>query len=162
MLLTAVWFSVRRIVRSPFGRALIAIRENEDRARHLGYDVNRFLLRSFVISGGITGLAGGMFTTLYEFVTPDILIWLVSGEAVIVTLLGGIGTLGGPVIGSLALLSPRTLTEHATDDWRLIFGPMIMLVVLFAPRGLHGIYQSVRDESEAGFDVSDLFERLAR
>lgn len=159
--LTFVWFAVRRVVRSPFGRTLTAIRENEARARHLGYDVNQFLFGSFVISGVVSGIAGGLYATLYGFVTPDILFWLISGEVVLITLLGGIGTLGGPVIGALVFLSlQELLTEHATDDWRLVFGAVIMLVVLFAPRGMYGVYQSARGSGGAGFSVHTLLDRF--
>ncbi|WP_435366071.1 branched-chain amino acid ABC transporter permease [Haloarchaeobius sp. DYHT-AS-18] len=161
LVLVLVWFAVRRVVRSPFGRTLTAIRENEARARHLGYDVNRFLFGSFVISGAISGVAGGLYATLYGFVTPDILFWLISGEVVLITLLGGIGTLGGPVVGALVFLSlQELLTEHATDDWRLVFGAVIMLVVLFAPRGVYGLYESARESEDAGFGIHALLDRF--
>lgn len=161
VVLVAVWLMMDRVVSSPFGRALVAIRENEERAEHLGYEVNHFLLGSFVISALFSGLAGGLYATLFGFVTPDLLFWLVSGEIVLVVLLGGIGTLGGAVIGAFVFVSlQEVLTESVIDDWRIVFGLIIMFVVLFAPTGLYGLYQEFRDGERTTHHLRDVLDRL--
>lgn len=158
---TAVWLMIDRIVSSPFGRALVAIRENEARAEHLGYQVNHFLFGSFIFSALFSGVAGGLYATLFGFVTPDLLFWLVSGEIVLVVLLGGIGTLSGSVIGAFVFISfQEVLTESGINDWRIIFGLIIMLVVLFAPTGIYGVYKQYRDGGRQPRHLRSVLNRL--
>lgn len=159
VLLGGTWLALRRVIRSPFGRALMAIRESEERARHVGYDVNKLLLLSFTMSGAIAGLAGAMHAVFAAFVTPNLLFWTMSGEVVLVTILGGIGTLTGPIVGAIIFgVLSRNLTQF-TEHWPIIFGLIFVLVVMYAPEGVYGIYKEEETEREL-FNVQDLLERL--
>jgi branched-chain amino acid transport system permease protein len=99
------FLAIHRIVHSPFGQVLQAIRENEPRAISLGYDVNRFKLLAFVLSAGLAGLAGGLKTTVLGFATLTDVVWTTSGAVVLMTLVGGMGTLVGPIVGAAVIVS---------------------------------------------------------
>lgn len=160
VLLFLVWLAIWRIINSPFGRVLIAIRENETRARSLGYNPNQYLTIAFVMSASISGLAGGLYAILFGLISPNILFWLFSGEVVLVTLLGGIGTLSGPAFGALLFVVLQEGLLEITQDWRLLFGLIIMLIVLFAPKGVYGSYVDYRDEQDLTMSVGELLDRL--
>jgi branched-chain amino acid transport system permease protein len=147
-ILAAVYLAVYRITRSPFGRALVAIRESEDRARHLGYPVNRLLLITFVMSGILGGLAGALHASLFAFISPSLLFWTMSGEIVIIAILGGIGTRGGPVVGAVVFTILSDTLSQATDIWPLFFGSIFVIVVMLAPQGLYGVYLQYTDKDE--------------
>jgi branched-chain amino acid transport system permease protein len=156
-----VFFAVYRIVHSPYGRVLVAIRENERRARSLGYEVNRFLLLAFVMSSFFSGFAGALYALLFAFVTPDLLFWTTSGNVVMMTIIGGVGTLVGPVVGSgIFLVLQEYLTEFF-NVWEMVFGLIIVAVVLLAPRGVYGLYRGENTEDVA-FDVRAALRRLRR
>jgi len=99
------FLAIYRIVHSPFGQVLKAIRENEPRAISLGYDVNRFKLLAFVLSAALAGLAGGLKTTVLGFATLSDVVWTTSGAVVLMTLVGGMGTLVGPILGAAIIVS---------------------------------------------------------
>lgn len=146
VLLGIVWLAIHRIIESPFGRALMAVRESEDRARHIGYDPDRLLLLAFIMSGTLSGLAGAMNAVLYAFVGPDQLFWIVSGEVVLIVILGGLGTLNGPIIGAVIFgVLAHNLTS-VTEHWPVVFGAIFVLIVMFAPQGVYGIYQDYLDD----------------
>lgn len=156
----ATFLIVRRIIRSPFGRILVAIRENSDRAEALGYDVKRILFVAFVFSSVISGFAGVMYGILFSFVSPNVLFWLTSGEVVLMTIIGGVGTLGGPLIGATIY---SLLSDSLTDFfnfWEIPFGIIIIAVVIFAPNGLYGIYLDYVSEEQHGYNVRRLFDRI--
>ncbi len=146
--LVAFFLLCRAIVASRFGRVLRGIRQNERRMAMLGYPVYRYKLAAFVIAGAGAGLAGALLANHTKFVSPDILAWTKSGDIMIMVILGGIGTLTGPILGSAAFLM---LEEYLPvifgdlgmgllkDHWRIVFGPMLILIVLFAKRGLYGL-----------------------
>ena len=100
-------FIAWRTVNSPFGRVLVAIRDNPARARALGYDVERYKIMAFVLSAGLAGLAGGVFSISHGFASLQELIWTTSGKVVLITVLGGIGTLWGAVVGAALVVHPR-------------------------------------------------------
>lgn len=147
-ILIGVYLAVYRITRSPFGRALVAIRESEDRARHLGYPVNRLLLITFVMSGVLGGLAGALHASLFAFISPSLLFWTMSGEIVIIAILGGIGTRGGPIVGAVVFTILSDTLSQATDIWPLFFGAIFVVIVMLAPQGLYGVYLQYTDEDE--------------
>ena len=163
VVLLAVWFGIRRLIRSPYGRILVAIRENETRAKSLGYDTDRVLLLAFVVSCAISGVAGVMYALLFSFVTPSVLFWTVSGEVVLITVIGGIGTLNGPIIGAVIF---QFLSENLTrffDVWEFVFGLIIVLFVIFAPQGVYGLYLRRRDDQgHDGWRLDRLFRRWYR
>jgi branched-chain amino acid transport system permease protein len=133
----ALWF-LARILASPFGAVLEAIRENEKRAAACGYNVANAKLLSFVLSGCFCGLAGALWAVHLSVVPIETLYYLTSGEAVIMCLLGGMGTFFGPFVGAaIYLLFEDMLTLQATH-WQLYLGALFMACVLFFPRGIWG------------------------
>lgn len=151
-----------RIVDSPFGRALVAIRESEDRARHLGYPINRMLLMSFVMSAMFAGLAGAMHAMLFTFIGPGLLFWTFSGEIVLISILGGIGTIGGPLVGAAVFGVLSEQLSSFTESWPAIFGAIFVIIVMLAPQGLYGLYlQYIDPEDESpAVDIREILRRL--
>lgn len=134
----ALWLAWRT-VHSPFGRVLVAIRDNPDRARALGYPVDRYKLLVFVISAGLTGLGGGLFAVSHGFTSLDSLYWTTSGQGVLMTVLGGIGTLWGPLIGAGAVVKLQDwLSTSGFNGPGIILGGVFILVVLVFRRGVWG------------------------
>jgi branched-chain amino acid transport system permease protein len=128
----------RVIVASHFGRVLVAIRENEDRARFLGYDVQRYKMGACMISALLTGLGGAIYPIRSAFATPDLMVWTESGEFIISVMIGGIGTLVGPVIGGAFFTILRDTVSSYVDWYFMVIGAVLVLIVLFLPRGLLG------------------------
>jgi len=134
-----------RIVHSPFGRVLVAIRDNPARARALGYPVHRYKLLAFVLSAFLAGLGGGLFAMGHRFVTLDTLHWTTSGKAVIVVVLGGIGTLWGGVLGAAAITRLEDwLSFSGFEQIGLITGAIFVVAVLVFRRGVWGLFQRRR------------------
>ncbi len=130
--------ALRRVVRSPFGHVLRGIHENEGRMQAVGYAVNRYKLLAFVIAGTIAGVAGALYTQLVGSITPDAFLWTTSGEALLMVIIGGTGTLGGSVLGAGAFILLQSLVSSYTERWMLILGLTFVLLVLFAPGGIVG------------------------
>jgi branched-chain amino acid transport system permease protein len=124
---------------SPFGRTLLAIRENERRARFLGIPVDRHIWISFVISGGFVALAGALYALLNNFVDPRALYWTQSGDFVIMAVLGGMRTFWGPLIGAAIFVVLQDYVSSQTENWMSFVGLFFIVVVLFFPRGVLGI-----------------------
>ena len=138
ILLLGMW-AAWRIVHSPFGRVLVAIRDNTPRARALGYEAEKYKLLAFVLSAGLTGLAGGVFAVNHGFVALTELHWSTSGEVVLMTVLGGIGTLWGGILGAfLTVTLSDYLTSSGFDGIDLVSGSVFVLVVLLFRRGIWG------------------------
>ena len=137
-------FAAWRIVNSPFGRVLVSIRDNPARTRALGYSVRRYKITAFVLSAYLAGLGGGLFAIAHGFVSLDTVHWTTSGEAVIVVVLGGIGTLWGGVIGSVLLvwLEDR-LSVAGFTLVGLITGSIFVVVVLAFRRGIWGTVRAL-------------------
>jgi branched-chain amino acid transport system permease protein len=132
-------FLAWRIVHSPFGRVLVGIRDNPARARALGYPVHRYKLVAFVLSAFIAGLGGGLFAIGHRFVSLDVLHWTTSGKAVIVVVLGGIGTLWGGLLGAAILVRLEDwLSYSGFEEVGLVTGGLFVLVVLLFRRGIWG------------------------
>ncbi|WP_168627956.1 branched-chain amino acid ABC transporter permease [Cryobacterium sp. BB307] len=128
-----------RIVHSPFGRVLQSIRDNPARARALGYDVEKYKLAAFVLSAGLAGLAGGVFAISHGFVSLQELDWTTSGKVVLMTVIGGMGTLwGGPVGAALIVLLEDALATSGFDGIGIITGSIFIVVVLLFRRGIWG------------------------
>ncbi|MDG4825528.1 branched-chain amino acid ABC transporter permease [Asanoa sp. WMMD1127] len=133
--LWAAW----RIVNSPFGRVLVGIRDNPARARALGYPVHRYKLLAFVLSAFLAGLGGGLFAMAHRFVTLDTLHWTTSGKAVVMVVLGGIGTLWGGVLGAGLLVRLEDwLSFSGFEAVGLVTGGLFVVVVLVFRRGIWG------------------------
>lgn len=128
-----------RVVRSPFGRVLRGIHENEGRMEALGYAVDRYKLVAFVIAGVVAGLAGSLYVQFTGSITPDAFFWTTSGEVLLMVIIGGTGTLGGALLGSAAFILLQSLVSTYTERWMLILGATFILFVLFAPGGIVGV-----------------------
>ncbi len=135
----AVFLFVIRIVHSPYGQVLKAIRENEPRAISLGYDVDRYKLLAFVLSTGIAGLAGSLKTMVLGFVSLTDAHWSLSGEVVLMTLLGGMGTFAGPVIGAFTIIGLQNSLADQVGSWiNVIIGVTFVICVVAFRRGFVG------------------------
>jgi len=137
------WVALRVLVQSHFGRVLVAIRENEDRARFLGYNVQRYKLAACVISALLTGLGGALYPGRSAYATPDLMLWTVSGEFIIMVMIGGLGTLAGPVLGGVFFIVLHEKVSSYVDWYFLVVGVVLVLIVLFMPRGLFGLRRAL-------------------
>ncbi|MBT9599165.1 MAG: branched-chain amino acid ABC transporter permease [Vitreoscilla sp.] len=135
----AVFLGVIRIVHSPYGQVLKAIRENEPRAVSLGYDVDRYKLLAFVLSTTLAGLAGSLKTLVLGFATLSDAHWSLSGEVVLMTLLGGMGTFAGPVLGAFTIIGLQNFLADRVGSWvTVIIGVIFVLCVVAFRRGFVG------------------------
>ena len=128
-----------RLVNSRFGRVIQGVRENERRMQALGFATYRYKLVCFTIAGAGAGLAGALIANQTEFVSPGLMHWTRSGEILVMVLLGGMGTLFGPVLGAIVLLLLEEVLAIYTEHWMVLLGPFLVVVVLFAKRGLYGL-----------------------
>lgn len=133
----ALWF-VSRLLASPFGAVIETVRENEQRAAACGYDVARTKLLVFVLSAAVCGLAGALRALHLSIVPIDSLHYLQSGQAVMMCLLGGMGTFFGPFVGALVFLYLEDVVTHLTPYWMAAVGAVFMVFVLFFPKGIWG------------------------
>jgi branched-chain amino acid transport system permease protein len=135
----ASFLGIVRIVTSPFGQVLKMIRENESRAISLGYDVDRYKLLAFVISAGLAGLAGSLKTVVMGFATLSDVHWTMSGEVILMSLLGGVGTFFGPVVGSAFVISLQNMLADKVGAWvTVIIGATFVVCVLAFRKGIVG------------------------
>ena len=137
--LVVAWVVCRTVVTSHFGRVLVAIRENEDRARFLGYNVQRYKMAACLISALLTGVAGAIYPMRSAFATPDLMLWTESGEFIISVMIGGLGTLVGPVVGGAFFTILRDKVSSVVDWYFIVIGVVLIVIVLFMPRGLLGL-----------------------
>ncbi|HWB44020.1 MAG TPA: branched-chain amino acid ABC transporter permease [Hyphomicrobiaceae bacterium] len=160
MLLLAVVYLVRRIVNSRFGLVIQGARSNDRRMNAIGFPTFRYRLVCFVIAGMICGLSGVLLANHTDFISPAMMHWTRSGDLIVMAVLGGMGTVFGPVIGAVALLVLEEalpwllgVVAHgltgkdivqAGEYWQLVLGPMLLLIVLFARGGIEGILASMR------------------
>ena len=132
-------FAAWRIVRSPFGRVLVSIRDNPARARALGYPVDRYRLLAFVLSAGLSGMAGGVFAIGHGFASLEGVYWTTSGQAVMMVVLGGIGTLWGSAIGAALVVQLQDfLATAGFEETGIVTGSIFIVIVLLFRRGIWG------------------------
>jgi branched-chain amino acid transport system permease protein len=135
----ASYLLLRRITRSPFGMVLQSIRENEVRTRAVGYPIERYKIVAVMLSGLFAGLAGVLYALQNEYAAPDFVFFLVSGETIIYNVIGGIGTLVGPIVGAaFFLLLQEGLSRFFTEYYLIPLGVVFILIVIFMPQGLLG------------------------
>jgi len=139
VLMAGTYLALRVLLRSPFGHAIQGIRVNEHRMRALGFATFRYKLMSFVIAGGLAGLAGYFDAAQFGFVNPDLFGWRQSGSVLMMVILGGMGTLYGPILGAFALVLVQELLNDLTRHWLLPMGLFIILAVLLLPDGIGGL-----------------------
>jgi len=144
LLLTAIAFAALwRVVGSPFGRVLTAIRENPERAEFIGVNVRRYQLAAFVTAGAFAGFAGALFGIFNRGVFPDFAYWTKSSEVLIMTLLGGMGTFYGPSVGALVLIWLNQQIISYTQYWPLILGTILVFLLFVFPGGLAGAAETL-------------------
>ncbi|PKO33968.1 MAG: branched-chain amino acid ABC transporter permease [Betaproteobacteria bacterium HGW-Betaproteobacteria-7] len=138
------FFVIYRTIHSPFGQILKAIRENEPRAISLGYDVSKFKLIAFIISAALAGMAGATKTLVFQLASLSDVHWHASGEVVLMTLLGGLGTILGPIVGAATIVSLQTQLADSVGSWvTVIMGAIFVLCVLSFRRGIIGELQAL-------------------
>ncbi len=129
----------RSLVHSPFGAVLRGIRENEAKTLSLGYNTRRYKIAVVAISFALGGLAGALYAPFAGFANTELLFWLFSGQVLIMVIVGGAGTLVGPIIGAAFFMLVSNLLSSWTNSWALFFGLIFILFVLFAPQGIWGL-----------------------
>jgi branched-chain amino acid transport system permease protein len=134
---------VYRLMRSRFGRVVLAMRDDDTRAEAIGFPTFRYKLILFVIGGALGGLAGALTVNQQNYVNPNVLHWTQSGTLMVMVILGGVGTLWGGVLGAAALLVLEEVISAYTVHWQFYVGWVLLLIVLFAPRGLVGLLGSL-------------------
>jgi len=138
-LLVFFMFLVHRLVNSRFGMVIRAAKSNEARTRAIGFSPYAYRLMAFVIAGAMCGVAGALLVNHTSYLTPEFMNWTRSGELMFMVILGGIGTTLGPVLGAAVLLLLEDFLSGWTVHWQIILGPLLVLAVLFAKRGLAGL-----------------------
>jgi len=135
-ILIGTYALLRVIVASRFGRVLRGAKENERRMRALGFDPFRYRLAAYVLAGAVCALSGALLANHAEFVSPAYMSWQRSGELIVMVVLGGMGTLHGAIIGAAAIVVVEEALSRVTQHWKVIFGPLIVLIALFASGGI--------------------------
>ncbi|HKX39774.1 MAG TPA: branched-chain amino acid ABC transporter permease [Burkholderiaceae bacterium] len=135
--LVTVWMARLRL--APFGMALRGVRQNARRIDAIGLQARRLQLVAFVISGAISGVSGLLLANLNAYASPSTLAWTVSGELIVMVVLGGIGTVAGPIVGALVFLGLEEVLKGITEHWMAIFGPLIVVMALVGRRGIVGL-----------------------
>jgi branched-chain amino acid transport system permease protein len=138
VLVLAALLVTRRLVNARFGMVLRGCRANERRMQALGFITLRYRLSAYVMASVLCGVAGLLYGNLTGFASPAYLAWTVSGDLIVMVVLGGMGTVFGPLVGALVLLISEEALKALTDHWMMILGPLIVLVVLTARRGVYG------------------------
>ncbi len=145
VLLLAAVALVWRLMMSRFGMAICGARTNDRRMRAIGFPTYRYRLVCFIIAGALCGLAGALLANQADFVSPAVMSWTRSGDLIVMVVLGGMGSLFGPLLGALAYLLLEEALSRVTEYWQIILGPLLLLVVLFARGGIDGLLRSARD-----------------
>jgi branched-chain amino acid transport system permease protein len=140
VVLACLWW-LNRLIDARFGQALQGIRENESRMEALGYPVFRIKLLAFVIAGVMAGLAGALLASHNQFVSPSLMHWTASANLIIMVIVGGIGLRYGGLVGAAVMLWLEEVLRLYTDYWHLPLGVLLLAIVLFAPRGLAGMFK---------------------
>jgi branched-chain amino acid transport system permease protein len=149
-LLFASIYLVWRLVNSRFGMAVQGARSNDTRMRAIGFPTYRYKLICFVIAGTLCGLAGALLANHTDFVSPAMMYWTRSGDLIVMVVLGGMGSIFGPLFGAVALLVLEEVLSGITEYWQIILGPLLLLVVLFARGGIDGLLGKVGQKVNHG------------
>ena len=149
-------FAFRTIVRSPFGRTLIAIRQNEPRVRYLGLNTDRFIFVALLISATMAGLSGALFGLLIDFAAPLQLDWHESGNFVLAMILGGAGTVWGSLVGAFIYVVGKDVISTITPLWQIYLGALFVVCVLGFPRGILGTLQALLRRAPQTFADDDV------
>jgi branched-chain amino acid transport system permease protein len=140
----AAYVGLRRLINAPLGHVFVGIRENEPRMAAIGYPTRAYKLLAFIIAGAFAGLAGGLYAIYNGFISSDAIYWTASGDILIMTMLGGAGTLIGPPIGAAVFLLMKNVVSSYSEHWLAIIGVTFICCVLFFPGGIWGAAQKLR------------------
>ena len=149
MFLLITYLLCRSVIASRFGRVMRAAKENPVRIETIGFDVYRYQLITYVIAGAIGGLSGFLLANANEFVSPAFMSWQRSGELIIMVIFGGLGTLHGAILGTAAFLLTEQGLSDLTEHWKVMFGPLLVLIVMFTPGGLLGVWAELKRKFRA-------------
>jgi len=149
-ILLACLYISRRLVWSPFGRIAVAARDNEARLASIGVQAYPYKLLMFMISGAMASLSGALLANLTGFIAPGYVSWLVSGELLVMVILGSVGTLVGPVLGAAVFVGFEHALSDLTEHWMLVFGPLIVFRVLFLKDGIYGLFSRSGKDGREG------------
>jgi branched-chain amino acid transport system permease protein len=138
------YWGLRRLLNAPLGHAFVGIRENEQRMAAIGYPTRAYKLVSFTIAGAIAGLAGGLYAIFNGFISADAVYWTASGDILIMTMLGGAGTLIGPAVGAALVLLMKNVVSSYSEHWLAIIGVTFICCVMFFPGGLWGALRTLQ------------------
>jgi branched-chain amino acid transport system permease protein len=144
VLLAALLLAGDRVIEARFGTVIRAVKSNERRLAAIGVSPFRYKLVAFALAGAVCGLAGALLANQTEYLTPSYMHWTRSGDIIVMVILGGMGTLGGPVLGAAALLLLENVLSAWTVHWQAILGPLLVLVVLYARGGLWSLLPGER------------------
>ncbi len=147
VLLLTLYF-IHRLVIARFGRVIVGSKFNQERMQSLGFSTYRYRLTCYVISGVICGIAGMLLGNFTNFISPEMMGWTRSGELIFMVVMGGAGTLFGPIVGGVAFVFLEEFLSYITVYWHLIFGLMLVALVLFGKGGIHGWLSRFDDNSE--------------
>jgi branched-chain amino acid transport system permease protein len=161
-LLIATYLLVSRLIASRFGRVLRGLTDNETRMQAIGFTPYPYRLTAYVIAGTVCGLAGFLLGNQAEFVSPAYMHWQRSGELIMMVLLGGTGTLYGPIVGAAAFLMLEETLSRLTEHWKAILGPLLVLLVLFARGGIAGAIEAWRRRRMTPAQLLAAADRFAR
>ncbi|HEU5360646.1 MAG TPA: branched-chain amino acid ABC transporter permease [Candidatus Deferrimicrobiaceae bacterium] len=138
----ACFWILRKVVESPFGATLKSIRENEERVGFIGVKVRRYQLAVMVLSGAFSGLAGALFAGYQHSIHPDMLHWTKSGEVILMSILGGVSSFFGPLVGAAIILYIEDMIGKYTEFWEICIGTIMLAIVIFFPRGVIGTFET--------------------
>lgn len=150
------YLAIRRLLDSPLGKVFVAIRENDTRAQAIGLDVFKYKLAAFTFAGLFAAVAGMLYGPYLNFVSPLTLYWSTGGDALLMTLVGGMGSLWGPIVGSAFLVLLRDFVSSITELWLIVLGLIYVVFVIFIPQGFAGL---VSGEGEV-MSLSELVDRI--
>lgn len=143
LLLCLSLYGCHRLIHSRFGMVIRASKSNERRMRALGYPTFRYRLAVYVLSAALCGVAGLLYGNLTQFGSPSYMAWTTSGELIVMVMLGGMGTLFGPLFGSVAMILTEEWLKSITEHWMVIFGPLIVIVIITSRLGVVGMLQKL-------------------
>lgn len=147
ILVLATWWMARLRI-SPFGMVLRGARQNPTRINAIGFPGRRYQLSAYVLSAVLCGIAGMLLANLNAFASPTTLSWIISGDLIVMVVLGGIGSVFGPLLGAIAFLGMEEILKAVTEYWLAIFGPIIVLVALLGKTGLLGLLEKFDSQRE--------------
>src|SRR5579871_2345340 len=143
LLVTAIWL-VSRLINSRFGMVIQGSRSNDRRMQAIGFPTFRYRLAGFVIAGMMCGLSGALLANHTDFISPAVMHWTRSGDLIVMVVLGGMGSLFGPLIGAVTLLTLEEGLSRVTEYWQIIVGPLLLFIVVYARGGIEGALAGLR------------------